>query len=39
MDSTNIIIYLFLNYFIFNYVIIKIDDRKVKHQSNTEIFF
>jgi hypothetical protein len=39
MNSTDIIIYLFINYFIFNYVIIKIHDRKVKHQSNIEIFF
>jgi hypothetical protein len=29
----------FLIYFLFNYIITKIDDCEIKHQPNTEMFF
>jgi hypothetical protein len=38
MDSTEIIIW-FFNYFLFNYMVKKIDDRKIEHKPNTETFF
>ena len=37
MDSTEIII--FFNYFLFNYMITKIDDCEIKYQSNIKMFF
>ena len=29
----------FQKYVLFNYLIIKLDDRKIKHQPNTKMFF
>ena len=37
MDSTEIMI--FFNYFLFNYMITKIDDCEIKYQSNIKMFF
>jgi len=38
IDSSGIIIcFFFQNYFLFNYMITKIDDHKIKHQLNTEM--
>jgi hypothetical protein len=34
-----IIMFFFQKYVLFNYLIIKLDDRKIKHQPNTKMFF
>jgi len=38
MDPTRIIIF-FQNYFLFNYMITKIDDCEIKHQPNIKVLF
>jgi hypothetical protein len=39
MNSIKIKNFFFLIFFLFNYMITKIDDCKIKRQINTEIFF
>jgi hypothetical protein len=40
MDSIGINnLFFFLNYCLFNYMITKMNDRKIESQTNTEIFF
>ena len=38
MNSIRINNLFFLNYFSFNYMITKINDRKIEHQTNTKTF-